>query len=245
MSIAAPTTAMVLAAGLGRRMLPLTEHKPKPLVEVGGKPLIDHVLDRLAGQGITRAIVNVHHFADQMRAHLAPYNKLEVIISDETGGLLDSGGGILKALPLLGAGPWLAVNSDLILLEDEPSVPRLAAAFKPDEMDFLMLLAPTLETTGFDGPGDFHMGPNGLLTWRAPCEKANYMNTGTQIIGAHVFEGRKAGEGAQASSIKPLWHRAGDSDRFYGLPIKGRALHVGNPEGRDVAEQVLSQQAMG
>ncbi|MGB1087990.1 MAG: nucleotidyltransferase family protein, partial [Alphaproteobacteria bacterium] len=172
MSIAIPKTAMVLAAGLGRRMLPLTENTPKPLIEVGGVPLINHVLDRLAGQGVERAVVNVHHIADQMRAHLANYQGLEVIISDETDGLLDSGGGILKALPLLGQGPWLVVNSDLILLEDDPSIPRLADFFDEAQMDFLMLLAPTLETTGFEGPGDFHCAANGVLSWRAPCEKA-------------------------------------------------------------------------
>lgn len=241
MSIPIPKTAMVLAAGLGRRMLPLTENKPKPLIEVDGLPLIDHVLNRLAAQGVQRAVVNVHHFADQMRDHLARYDELEVIISDETETLLDSGGGIIKALPHLDEGPWLAVNSDLILMEREPSIPRLCQYFKPDQMDFLLLLASTAETTGFDGPGDFHRAANGALTWRGPGEKAAFMNTGTQIIGANIFADLTPDMQNGPWSIRPRWMQAAQDGRFFGLPIEGRALHVGTPGGRDLAECVLGK----
>ena len=241
MPISPPKSAMVLAAGRGRRMLPLTETQPKPLIEVAGKPLITHVLDRLAGQGIERAVVNVHHFAEQMRAHLAGYDALEVVISDESDQLLDSAGGIQNALPLLGEGPVIAVNSDLILLEDEPSLPRLCGRFNADQMDFLMLLAPTLETTGFDGPGDFHRDLQGALAWRGPGERAQYMNTGTQVIGAEMVTRLKALPSGEPHSILPLWREAVSARRLYGLPLSGRALHVGDPAGREAAEQVLQR----
>ena len=159
-----PRRAMVLAAGLGTRMRPLTDTIPKPLVKVAGKPLIDHVLDRLAGTGVERAVVNVHHFADQMQQHLAQRKHPQVVISDERGLLLGTGGGVRKSLPELGSAPFFHVNSDSIWIDGvKPNLARLADVFDPAAMDALLLLAPTADSIGYSGRGDFAMAPDGDL----------------------------------------------------------------------------------
>jgi MurNAc alpha-1-phosphate uridylyltransferase len=158
---------MVLAAGLGTRMRPFNGRLPKPLVSVGGKALIDYVLDRLAEQGVERAVVNVHHLADQIERHLAQRERPDIVISDERDELLGTGGGVLKALPLLGEGPFFHVNSDTIWIDGvKPNLGRLAAAFDPARMDALLLLAPTASSIGYSGRGDFSMGPDGRLARR-------------------------------------------------------------------------------
>src|SRR3954449_1734764 len=159
-----PKRAMVLAAGLGTRMRPFNGRLPKPLVSVGGKALIDYVLDRLAEQGVERAVVNVHRLADQIEHHLAQRERPDIVISDERDELLGTGGGVLKALPLLGEGPFFHVNSDTIWIDGvKPNLGRLAAAFDPARMDALLLLAPTASSIGYSGRGDFSMGPDGRL----------------------------------------------------------------------------------
>ena len=162
-----PQTAMVLAAGLGTRMRPLTDTKPKPLVPVAGKPLLDHVLDRLADAGVERAVVNVHYLAEQIIAHTKSRTTPRVTISDERGLLLGTGGGVVKALPELGAAPFFHINSDTIWIDGvRPNLTRLAAAFDAASMDALLLLAPTSGSVGYDGRGDFAMNPDGRLTRR-------------------------------------------------------------------------------
>ncbi len=154
--IPTPTKAMVLAAGMGTRMRPLTDRVPKPLVEVGGKALIDHVLDRLADAGVERAVVNVHHFAEQIERHLAARSKPQIVISDERGLLLGTGGGVVKALPALGGAPFFHINSDTIWIDGvKPNLTRLAQAFDPASMDAALLLAPTTGSIGYAGRGDF------------------------------------------------------------------------------------------
>src|SRR4029453_436137 len=159
-----PRRAMVLAAGLGTRMRPITDSTPKPLVKISGKPLIDHVLDRLAEAGVERAVVNVHHMADQIRQHLLQRRQPEIVISDERGELLGTGGGVKKALPELGDTPFFHVNSDTIWMEGvKPNPERLAQAFAPAAMDALLLLAPVAGSIGYSGRGDFAMAPDGRL----------------------------------------------------------------------------------
>src|SRR4030088_2028277 len=156
----APDTAMVLAAGLGTRMRAHNGHAPKPLVRVGGKALIDHVLDRLADAGVERAVVNVHHLADQIEQHLQARQRPGIVISDERHELLGTGGGVVKALEQLGDAPFFHVNSDTIWIDGvKPNLERLAAAFQPDQMDALLLLAPTATSVGYAGRGDFSMAP--------------------------------------------------------------------------------------
>src|SRR5215211_6335051 len=153
-TVVAPRRAMVLAAGLGTRMRPFNGHVPKPLVQVGGKPLIDYVLDRLAEAGVERAVVNVHHLADQIERHLAQRQRPQIIISDERHELLGTGGGVVRALPELGGAPFYHVNSDTIWIDGvTPNLKRLAAAFDPARMDALLLLAASISSIGYTGPG--------------------------------------------------------------------------------------------
>src|SRR6195256_5641129 len=163
----APKRAMVLAAGLGARMRSFNGRIPKPLVQVGGKALIDYALDRLAEQGVERAVVNVHHLADQVERHLAGRKRPDIVIADERSELLGPAGGVARALPLLGDGPFFHVNSDTIWIDGvKPNLGRLAAAFDPTRMDALLLLAPTASSIGYAGRGDFLMGPDGRLARR-------------------------------------------------------------------------------
>ena len=166
--VSLPRRAMVLAAGLGQRMRPLTDRMPKPLIPVRGRPLIDHVLDRLSAVGVECAVVNVHHFAEQMESHLAARREPRIIISDERHRLMGTGGGALKALATLGAAPFFHVNSDSIWIEGvTPNLVRLAAAFDPASTDALLLLAPTAGSIGYDGRGDFALTSDGRLRPRA------------------------------------------------------------------------------
>src|ERR1700754_4931732 len=151
-----PTKAMVLAAGLGLRMRPLTDHMPKPLVSVAGRPLLDHVLDKLGDAGVTEAVVNVHYLPDQIIDHVASRARPRVIISDERDTVLGTGGGVVKALPLLGPAPFFLVNADTMWIDGvRPNLARLAETFDPARMDILLLMAPTASSIGYGGPGDF------------------------------------------------------------------------------------------
>ena len=178
-----PRTAMVLAAGLGERMRPLTDRMPKPLVPVAGKPLLDHVLDRLAAAGVERAVVNVHYRADQIERHLADRKRPQIVISDERSALLGTGGGVVKALGALGREPFIHVNSDTIWIDGvKPNLERLAEAFDPAGMDALLLLAPVSTSIGYSGPGDFTMSPDGRLKRRAEREIAPFVYAGTALL---------------------------------------------------------------
>ncbi len=231
-----PRNAMVLAAGFGTRMRPLTEQMPKPLVPVAGKPLIDHVLDRLADAGVARAVVNVHHFADQIERHLAGRSKPKIAISDERGMLLGTGGGVVKALPLLGDEPFLHMNSDTIWREGAtPNLRRLAEAFDAAAMDALLLLAPAAGSIGYDGHGDFLMAPDGRLTARGERATAPFVFAGAAILSPRLFEDAPAGE----FPLTALFARASQAGRLHGLELEGQWMHVGTPEAIALAERAI------
>ena len=232
-----PDRAMVLAAGLGTRMRPLNGQLPKPLVAVGGKSLIDYALDRLAAAGVERAVVNVHHLADAIERHLAARKRPQIVISDERGELLGTGGGIAKALPKLGDAPFFLVNSDTVWLDGVKSnVGRLAAAFDPAVMDALLLLAPTTDSLGYEGRGDFTMLPDGRLRRRGEREVAPFVYSGAAILSPALFAGAPAG----AFPLTLLFDRAAERGRLFGLRLEGVWMHVGTPEAVAAAEAALA-----
>ena len=232
----APKRAMVLAAGLGTRMRPFNGQLPKPLVRVGGKTLIDYVLDRLAAQGVERAVVNVHHLADQIEHHLAQRRQPKIVISDERGELLGTGGGVVKALPQLGDTPFFHVNSDTIWIDGvKPNLARLAEAFDSARMDALLLLAPAASSTGYSGHGDFSMAADGGLMRRGEREVVPFVYAGAAILTPAFFAGAPPG----AFSMSPLFDRAADTGRLCGLRLEGVWMHVGTPEAIQAAEKAL------
>jgi MurNAc alpha-1-phosphate uridylyltransferase len=231
-----PRRAMVLAAGLGTRMRPLTDTMPKPLIKVAGKPLIDHVMDRLVQVGVERAVVNVHHFAEQMLQYLAQRKRPQIFISDERGLLLGTGGGVKKALPELGEAPFLHVNSDTIWIDGvKPNLKRLADAFDPVTMDALLLLAPTAGSIGYAGRGDFAMAADGRLRKRAEQEIVPFVYAGAAILSPLLFKGAPAGE----LSLTMLFDRAAETGRLHGLRLEGLWMHVGTPEAIAQAEAAI------
>ncbi|HLH93914.1 MAG TPA: nucleotidyltransferase family protein [Xanthobacteraceae bacterium] len=231
-----PKSAMVLAAGLGTRMRPFNGQVPKPLVQVGGKALIDHVLDRLADAGVERAIINVHHLADQIEQHLLPRQRPRIVISDERGALLGTGGGVVKALPLIGAEPFFHVNSDTIWIDGvRPNLGRLAAAFDPARMDALLLLAPTATSIGYAGRGDFAMAADGSLARRGERQVVPFVYAGAAVFAPSLFAGAPAG----AFSLTSLFDRAGEAGRLFGLRLEGLWMHVGTPEAVAAAEAAI------
>lgn len=232
-----PQRAIVLAAGLGTRMRPYDGNIPKPLVQVGGKALIDHALDRLAEAGAARAVVNVHHLADALERHLASRRKPQIVISDEREMLLDTGGGIAKALPELGDAPFFLVNSDTLWLDGvKPNLVRLAEAFDPAAMDALLLLAPAAGSIGYSGRGDFAMLPDGRLRRRAEREVAPFVYAGAAVLSPALFSGAPAG----AFPLTLLFDRAGQQGRLFGLRLDGVWMHVGTPEAVAAAQAALA-----
>lgn len=234
-----PKSAMVLAAGLGTRMRPYNGHIPKPLVTVGGKPLIDYGLDRLAEAGVARAVVNVHHLAETIEQHLAARKNPRIVISDERKELLGTGGGIAKALPLLGAAPFFLVNSDTLWLDGvKPNFTRLAEGFDPAAMDALLLLAPT-DSLGYEGRGDYTMLTDGRLQRRAGEQTAPYIYAGTALLAPALFAAAPAGD----FPLTLLFDRAGAKGRLFGLKLEGVWMHVGTPEAVAAAERALAAMA--
>lgn len=227
---------MILAAGLGTRMRPLTDMIPKPLVPVGGKPLINHVLDRLAAVGVETAVVNVHHFADQIEQHLQPRRAPKIIISDERDGVLGTGGGVVKALPLLGPEPFFHVNSDTLWIDGvKPNLERLAVAFQPDQMDALLLLAPTATSVGYAGRGDFSMTADGRLRRRGEREVVPFVYAGIAILSPALFRDAPSG----AFALTRLFDRAIEQERLFGLRLDGVWMHVGTPDAVHAAEDAF------
>ena len=226
-----PRRAMVLAAGLGLRMRPLTDRMPKPLVAVGGAALIDHVLRKLAAVGVETAVVNVHYLADQIERHLAENNPdgcpaPAIIISDERAELLDTGGGIVKALPCLGEAPFYSLNADTLWIDGvKPNLVRLAEQFDAARMDALLLLAATADSIGYAGRGDFIMGPDGRLRRRLEREVAPFVFAGVAILSPALFAAAPAGP----FSLNILFDRAIAAGRLYGLRLEGVWMHVGTP----------------
>ncbi len=205
MSAPIPKTAMVFAAGLGMRMRPITDTLPKPLIRVGGKAVIDYCLDRLADNGVERAIVNVHWLADQIEAHLAGRKSPRILISDERSKLLDQGGGVKRVLPVLGDDPFLICNTDAFWIEGPRSnIARLAEAFDPEAMDIALLVAVGAGAVGVDWPGDFTMAPDGRLASREPRRVAPFVYTGVGIVKPQLF----GGEAAEVFRLAPFFHAA-------------------------------------
>ena len=233
----APKTAMVLAAGLGTRMRPLTDTRPKALVEVAGKALIDHTLDRLAQVGVERAVVNVHAFADQMEAHLARRTDLEILISDERDALLETGGGMKKARAMLGEAPIWVANSDYVWIDEgEPGLARVARTWDPARMDACLIVVPKERTLGFDTPGDFSRDDDGALTRRGDAPEAPLHAFGLQIIDPQPVYA----DPATAFSLRGVWFAAAQQRRLIGVIPDGLWLQVGDPRALEVAEARLS-----
>jgi len=238
MSFDTPQSAMVMAAGFGQRMRPLTETMPKPLVKVAGRALLDHVLDRLGEAGVARAIVNVHYLGDQIVAHVATRDAPKVTISDERAELLDTGGGVVKAMPLLGDKPFFHINSDTIWIDGvQPNLKRLADHFDAATMDALLLLAPTAGSIGYNGRGDFTMAPDGRLAWRGEREVAPFVFAGAAILSPRLFDGAPHG----AFSLTRLFGKAIESGRLHGLRLDGLWMHVGTPDAIALAEQAIAE----
>jgi len=231
-----PPRAMVLAAGLGTRMRPITDTMPKPLIEVGGRAMIDRALDALKAAGVEKSVVNVHHFADLMIEHLAQCGNF-VTVSDERERLLDSAGGIVKALPELGADPFLLLNADSFWVDGpESSLERLALAWRDAEMDILMMLSPLESATGHNGKSDFTMDDAGRLT-RAADRSHGLVYAGAAILHPHIFE--NAPEGPHGLNLH--FDRAIAAGRLFGVEMKGHWFTVGSPEAIKEAETVLSR----
>lgn len=233
----APKMAMVLAAGLGTRMRPLTDDRPKALVEVGGRALIDHVLDRLVDAGVEKAVVNVHWFADRLEQHLKARGRgPDIIISDERAELLETGGGLRKARPLLGDEPVFVANIDSIWTDQGDALGDLVRLWNPALMDAALLLARREGSIGFEGDGDFFLGDDGRLTFRgeAPCAPFAYM-------GVHITRPDYADGGPEGPfSLSPLWRRSAADGRLFGCVLDGDWMHVGDPEARDAAEAKMA-----
>lgn len=233
-----PRTAMVLAAGMGKRMRPLTATRPKPLVEVAGATLIDHALRRVAEAGVPNAVVNVHYMADRLEAHLARRNPgLDIRISDERAQLMETGGGVSRALPLIEGDPFFVVNSDNLWIDGaRPSLRSLAEAWDADRMDALLLLVPLARATGYEGQGDFHMDPAGRLTRRRERRVAPYVFSGVQLLARRLFDAVPDGP----FSLNLLYDRALADGRLFGLSHGGLWFHVGTPEAVGETESALA-----
>ncbi len=234
----ASDVAMVLSAGLGKRMRPLTASRPKPLVQVAGKPLIDHCLDKLQDAGVARAVVNVHYLADALEAYLSRRETPAVAISDEREHLLETGGGMLKALPLIKSDPFFALNSDNIWLDGPRNVfEHLSDSWDPDSMDALLLLVPHARAFNYRGKGDFHMDPLGRISRRRTGRIAPFIFSGIQIVSHRLL--REAPEGP--FSTTKLWDRAMEEGRLFGTSHLGLWYEVGEPGMIAPTETALRQ----
>ncbi len=229
--------AMMLAAGLGTRMRPLTCERPKPLIEVAGKPLIDHALERLRDAGVEQAVVNVHYKAEMLEEHLSNVTSPEIVISDERQELLETGGGLVKALPHLGSEPFFMVNTDSLWTEGaQPSLERLRQNWNDETMDMLLLLSSTVASYGYSGRGDFHCDAGGTLTRRAESEIAPFVFTGVYLAHPRIFKGAPEGK----FSMNVLFDKAIESGRLKGLRHDGVWMEINTPEAIEIAEQVLA-----
>jgi MurNAc alpha-1-phosphate uridylyltransferase len=230
---------MVLAAGLGTRMRPVTDTRPKPLVEIGGKALVDFILDACAVAGVETAVVNVHYLADMMEAHLAGRERPRVVVSDERDRLLDSGGGVLKALPVLGDEPFFILNADAVWIDGPRSnLRRLAEAWDPDTMDVLLLCAPSSTAVGWGNRGDFAMDQLGRLTRAGAREITPFVYAGAGIWKPGLFAGRP-----EVFSLNRIFDELVPQGRLHGLRLEGFWMHVGTPDAIPEAERVLIQSA--
>lgn len=240
MSGGRPDVAMVLAAGLGKRMRPLTETLPKPLVPVAGRTLIDRVLDRLDGAGVARVVVNLHHFRSKLEAHLAGRASPRIVLSPEPE-LLETGGGVRHALPLLGPAPFYVTNADVLWFDGKcPALERLARAWDDSRMDVLLLLHPTISAFGYDGVGDYFCDTLGRLRYRRGHEIPPYIFAGVQILHPRLFKDTPEGP----FSLKRLYDRAEAEGRLWGVVHDGLWFHVGTPEGLAEVEAEIAAMSL-
>lgn len=232
-----PNAAMVMAAGLGTRMRPLTATRPKPLIEVGGKPLIDHVLDRLRAAGVQRVVVNVHYLPDLLEAHLArAASDLEVVISDERTQLLETGGGLVQAGPMIDCDPFLNINSDNLWVDGPADTLKLLSSqWDGERMDALLLLVPLARASNHRGIGDFHMDRAGRIRRRERSHVAPFVYTGIQLVGKRLLRDAPAG----AFSTNLLWDRAIAEGRCFGAVHQGLWFDVGTPQAIRETESML------
>jgi N-acetyl-alpha-D-muramate 1-phosphate uridylyltransferase len=237
-----PSSAMVLAAGLGVRMRPITLQTPKPLIKVGGRTMLDRVLDRLEEAGVHRVVVNAHWLAEQIKAHLdaRPASSLSIALSDEPS-ILETGGGVKRALPLLGDDPFFVINADIIWLDGPtPTLNRMASRFDPQRMDSLLLLAPTAQAVGYEGRGDYQMDSQGRLTQRqGALEICPFVMAGVSLMTKAQFADAPDG----AFSNLELWRKAEEAGRLYGLRHEGNWYHVGTPDAIGLVEMHLKAPA--
>ncbi len=235
-----PKKAMLLAAGLGKRMRPITDAIPKPLIRVHGKALIDHALDALVRAGVEHVVVNVHYLAEQVETHLESRNDVEISISDEREQLLDSGGGVLRALPVLGDQPFFLLNADSFWIEGfHPNLVRLANQYDANLMDISLLLAGMSGAVGFGTKGDFNMDADGRLKRRQERNVAPFAYAGAAIVHPRIFASAPQG----AFSINRLFDEALENSRLFGLRLDGLWLHVGTPDAIDEAETAIARSA--
>ena len=232
-----PRTAMVMAAGLGKRMRPLTATRPKPLIEVGGKPLLDHVLEKLHAAGVKKVVVNVHYLADAVEAHLVSRRHgLDVVISDERRLLMETGGGLVQAEPLIDSDPFLSVNSDNLWIDGPADTLKLLASHWDDaKMDALLLLVPLARAENHKGMGDFHMDRTGRLRRRDRSHVAPFVFTGVQMVSKRLL--RDAPEGPFSTNV--LWDRAIEEGRCFGAVHQGLWFDVGTPKSIPMTEAAL------
>ncbi|UUX51382.1 nucleotidyltransferase family protein [Nisaea acidiphila] len=232
-----PETAMILAAGKGTRLAPLTDKTPKPLVEVDGKALIDHILDRLAAVGVKNVVVNTFHLGEQIEAHLAERSDVSITFSREEE-LLETGGGVVKALPLLGDAPFFVINGDSLWVDAmKPTLSRLAEAWDDKKMDGLLLLHPFSRVPGWHGYGDFTMDPEGRLSRREERRVAPYAYMGASILHPRLFEGAPEG----AFSLNRLYDKAQEAERLYGALHDGLWYHISTNEDLETARRLYAQ----
>lgn len=233
-----PASVMLFAAGLGTRMRPVTDHLPKPLVKVGGKALMDHMLDRFAAAGVARAVVNVHYLADQIIAHVQDRKAPQLVISDERAQLLDQGGGIKQALPLLGPGPFLVCNTDAFWIgETAPVLRELGRAWDPARMDMLLLVAEAASSVGVDWPGDFDMAAEGRLSKRVEGTTAPFVYSGVAILPPEPFTSASG----TVFKLAPFLFDSARRGRLFGHRLAGTWLHVGTPQAIGEAEAALAR----
>ncbi|MBR2268008.1 nucleotidyltransferase family protein [Sphingobium sp.] len=230
-------TAMLMAAGLGKRMRPLTATRPKPLVKVAGKALMDHALDRLAAGGIKTVVVNVHYLADTVEAHLRTRKDMDFRISDERAKLLETGGGLIHAKPLLGDKPFICANSDNLWIDGPAeTLGMMQRLWDPERMDALLLLVPLARANCHSGPGDFHMDANGRLTRRKTAHVAPFVFTGVQILSPRLL----VDPPADVFSTNIFWNRAIEAGRLYGAVHQGLWFDVGTPQAIPIVESMIA-----
>jgi N-acetyl-alpha-D-muramate 1-phosphate uridylyltransferase len=233
--IAPPRRAMVLAAGLGTRLRPVTDTVPKPLVELNGRTLLDHAIDRLERAGVEYIVVNTHYLAAKIAEHLASRGHPQVDISEESE-LLDTGGGVAQALPSLGE-TFFVVNADVFWLDGmEPALHRLARTFDPERMDAVLLLQRTVSAVGYDGNGDYLLDPSGSPRRRGEHEVAPYLFAGIQLLHRRLFDGVTD----RVFSLVRLFDRAEQVGRLRAIVHDGEWYHIGTPAGLEATRERLS-----